>query len=317
MRTTCLGLMIVCLFAGTFAEGTEFPKAKIQLKIVDQDGDPVENARIFGGFITGTRVNDYAMLEGVTDVGGSYVASGPCNEFLRYEITKEGYYATQEKVSFADTKNHYQIVDGKWQPYGETRMVVLKGIKHPHAMLGPDRTPQRKRTTYDEWLAFDLEKADFLPPIGEGSSQDMLVRYHLEGVMPHDWSLTMEVSFENNPHAGAYRLKKDTWSDMNSSYDADTNATYQTNFTFRYSHRKGEYPSMDMLKEDEYMVFRTRTKVDREGRLVSARYGKIYGPWLFADAGGFKISRVLMNSADNDLNLEDNRILPQTEVLSR
>ena len=115
----------------------------------------------------------------------------------------------------------------------------------------------------------------------------------------------MDVSFTNNPYAGACRLKKDGWSDMKSSYCADTNAVYQTNFTFKYCHEKGVHPYSDKLDQDEYMIFRTRTKVDRDGKLVSARYGKLYGPWHFEDAGGSQIYKVFMNAKDNDINLED------------
>ncbi len=287
----------------------------VLFRVVDDEGVPVDGASCSGWLYQEGVKGQGSGYSGTTDTNGCFRVRGKCGEWFSLVVRKEGHYKSMIKTKYPADTAAPAVVDGKWQPYGETRNVVLKGIKHPHPMLGPDCTIQRKRTRYDEWLAFDLEKADFLPPIGEGSSKDMLVRYHLEGVMPHDWSLTMEVSFENNPYAGAYRLKKDSWSDMKSSYCVDTNATYQTNFMFRYSHRKGEYPSVDMLKEDEYMVFRTRTKVDRDGRLVSARYGKIYGPWLFADAGGFKISRVLMNVADNDLNLEDDRTADRVHVL--
>ena len=38
---------------------------------------------------------------------------------------------------------------------------------------------------------------------------------------------------------------------------------------------------------------------------MSARYGKLYGPWHFEDAGGFRIHKVFLNRNDNDVNLED------------
>lgn len=75
-------------------------------------------------------------------------------------------------------------------------------------MSGPDCPPQRKVKIYDKWLGFDLEKGDFLPPMGVGAESDMLVRFRLNGRMPHDWSIMMDVSFTNNPYAGACRLKK-------------------------------------------------------------------------------------------------------------
>ena len=124
--------------------------------------------------------------------------------------------------------------------------------------------------------------------------------------MPYDWSIGMDVSFTNYPYAGAYLLKKDGWSDMKSVYQADTNAHYLTELSFHYTREKGNrHPIVEKLDKDEYLVFRTRTKVDCEGRLVSARYGKLYGPWHFEDAGGSQIHKVFLNEVDNDVNLED------------
>lgn len=308
--------MIVCLFAGTFAEGTEFPKAKVQLKIVDQDGDPVENARIFGGFTTGTRVNDYAMLEGVTDVGGSYVASGPCNEFLRYEITKEGYYATQEKVSFADKKNHYQIVDGKWQPYGETRTVVLKKIKRPGRCIPfPRRLRDVQIPRQGVWMGFDFEKSDWISPWGNGIQSDILVRVSAREVdVYRDYQYVMEVSFKNIPYGGAYIAKLDKSSDLKTDYCANTNECFQSTFRFYSESQPGHERVSSILDDASYLVYRTRTKVDGEGNLISANYGMIKGPWMF-DARGITFTDGCFNPEANDLSIEDGRYLRQSESL--
>lgn len=52
-------------------------------------------------------------------------------------------------------------------------------------------------------------------------------------------------------------------------------------------------------------MFRTRTKVDSEGRLVSAMYGKIYGNWNFVGPGGMSIEQFVFNTTANDTNFED------------
>ena len=279
--------------------------AKLEIKVVDQDGRIVPGAKIWGGFTSGSRLNDYVLVNGVTDTNGIYIAQGKCNEFLRFEVRKDGYYRSNIKINFLQSKADSVVVDGKWQPYGETRIVVLKRINQPHEMLGPECPPQRKIKVYDKWLGFDLEKGDFLPPMGVGTEADMLVRFRLSGQMPNDWSITMDVSFTNYLHAGACRLMKDDWSEFKSVYSADTNAEYRTSFSFRYCHEKGVYPYAEKLRSDEYLVFRTRTKVDGKGNLLSARYGKLYGPWHFEDAGGSQMAHVFLNKEGNDVNLED------------
>ena len=52
------------------------------------------------------------------------------------------------------------------------------------------------------------------------------------------------------------------------------------------------------------MVFRTRTKVDGEGRLVSAHYGVISGAWLFGSET-MRIGDACFNSTVNDTMIED------------
>lgn len=171
-------------------------------------------------------------------------------------------------------------------------------------MIMPRKTPQRKMTICDEWLGFDLEKCDFLPPIGEGVVSDALIRFHREDISRTEWSKSIEVSFANYPYAGAYRKKKDLWSDFKSDYLADTNKVYEASIVFKYV-KNGSKVEVSRLGEDEYLVYRTRTKVDKEGKLISARYGKLYGPWYFEDAGGVRISRGFLNREDNDINLEN------------
>ena len=54
--------------------------------------------------------------------------------------------------------------------------------------------------------------------------------------------------------------------------------------------------------DDEYIVIRTRTKCDDNGRVVSAHYAKIYGPIGFG--GEFTCTGLYFNPNDNDTNLE-------------
>lgn len=301
----------------TYELSVKGAQAKIVLKVVDQDGVAVPGAKIWGAF-SANHLKDSILVDGATDTNGEFVAQGKCNEFLRVDVTKDGYYHTEEKVNFWRSKSDPIVVDGKWQPYGETRTTVLKRILQPHEMLGPELPPQRKVKMYDKWLGFDLARGDFLPPVGCGQDADMLVRFHLAGEMPYDWSIKMDVSFTNHPCAGACILKKDDWSDMKSVYFADTNALYLTDFSFQYARENGSrHPTVEKLGKNEYLIFRTRTKVDKDGNLTSARYGKLYGPWDFEDAGGSQIQKVFLNKVDNDANLEDTWTIENAKKYNR
>jgi hypothetical protein len=63
----------------------------------------------------------------------------------------------------------------------------------------------------------------------------------------------------------------------------------------------------EMLAKDQGLVVRTRTKVDAEGRIISANYGKIYGA-IGASSFPLQISTTsavfFFNPAGNDTSLE-------------
>jgi len=100
---------------------------------------------------------------------------------------------------------------------------------------------------------------------------------------------------------------KDDFSDFKSVYHADTNAIYQQSFLYSFDRDPHKRPAVVELGKDEYLVFRTRTKVNEKGRLIFANYGVLYGPWAFVGPGGMKISFLAFNPTPNDTNLEPKR----------
>lgn len=277
--------------------------AQVRIQVVDQDGCVVPDAMVWGGFTCGGGMNDFVPVDGVTDTNGTYVAEGKCNELLRFEVRKEGYYRTDVKIYFARSKAAPLVVDGKWQPYGETRTVVLKRIKNPVTMSFAEHKII-DIPVYDKWIAFDMERFLWLPPYGEGKEPDVLIRFTCEGKnMQNDFKSTMQVSFTNNPYAGFYEMKKDVAAEMKSVYAADTNEAYQTSTEYRFERHPGRRILPVLLQDDSYLVFRTRTAVDKDGKLISAHYGKIYGRWGFH--GAMRADTMIFNPMPNDMNLED------------
>ncbi len=274
--------------------------------VVDQDGLPIEEAKIWGGLQTGYGYNDYTPLDGYTDTNGEFVAKGKCTNFLTLRVTKDGYYETHFRFSYHDTTAVPKVKDGKWQPYDSRRTIILKKIVNPQPMFFQNARTSFKVPVYEEWVGFDCERYDFVSPHGNGKENDMLLRFTLDNPVTDDYHMTMEVSFTNNPHAGAYEMERTGMSEFESVYHADTNAVYQQSFMYRFDKSPSTVPEYTVqLKSDKYLVFRTRTQVDAEGRLVSALYGKIYGEWNFAGPGGMSMAQFVFNPRPNDTNLED------------
>ena len=126
--------------------------------------------------------------------------------------------------------------------------------------------------------------------------------------MINDYKYEMEVSFTNNPYAGAYLLKEDDSSDLTTVRVADSNALYRTSFVFVKEQTPGTSRHWDFLDSGSYLVFRTRTRVDERGNLIGAHYGKIRGQWL-SELEFMILSDGCFNQKENDVNIEDGRTL--------
>jgi hypothetical protein len=277
----------------------------VRLHVVDVDGHPVPRARLRGGMQTGGGLNDFTPIEGITNTNGDYVVTGKCTHRLRCGISKSGYYPSEFSLVYPIKDVAPQVIDGKWQPFGETRTVVLKEIRSPGELLVfPDSLRSCRIPIFNQWIGFDLESCDWLAPFGKGVNEDVQLRFEAKRNGLHDYRYLMDVSFTNHPYAGAYRMKCDSYSDLTTMYAADSNATFQTTFSFVSEQSPGKPRHLDFLETGSYLVFRTRTRIDRNGNLVGAHYGTILGRWL-SDTEFMILSDGCFNPVENNTNIED------------
>lgn len=280
-------------------------KVNICLHVVDSNGNPVPQAKLRGGMQTGDRLNDFSSIKGTTNTNGDYVISGKCTRRLRCGIRKRGYYPSEFSISYPIKETVPHIADGKWLPFGEKRTVVLKEIRNPGELCAfPDSLRSCRIPEFDKWIGFDFEYADWAYPYGKGRNSDVLLKFSSQERSMHDYRYVMDVSFTNNPYAGAYLLKEDRSSKLTTEYEANSNATYRTSFSFVSEQSPGQPRYWDFLDGDSYLVFRTRTRVDEQGHLTGAHYGKILGRWM-SDTEFMILSDGCFNPIENDTNIED------------
>lgn len=304
-------LSIACpitLLGWTDLENAEADGAKMKMTfvVVDNDNNAVSNAWIQGGMYCDTGASMGTEFAGYTDGCGRFTISGKTTGRVVYSITKENFYQTSSEYDFARKEPGYTptVNKGKWQPYGLEYTVMIKRIYA--ATAKPFSFGYITVPAFGQWMGFDLEIFDLCPPYGKGIHKDVLLRYVFDRdpIVRGKTYASMEMSFTNNPHAGAYILKKDGWSDFQSCYVADTNNTFSIkSFKYESSRTREEIFKNEDFPEDSYIVFRTRTSVDRDGNLISAHYGKIYGGWDYPRQLHF--GGTLFNSIPNDPNLED------------
>lgn len=277
--------------------------------VVDECGSPVADARVIGGFQIGDGMDDYVAIDGLTDAKGEYVAEGFVKRTLHYQISREGYYDVEDRIVYGEGKERPSYEDGKWRPFGDIRTITMKRIKRLGSLsvlkgkgsrVGRWTIPARER-----WIGFDLEAFDWTAPYGSGLNDDVLLFFRSSVRNEYfDFRFSMDVCFTNNPLAGAYICKKDTGSCLEWSENADADRQYLKCFSFVFERKPDGARVVDTLDEDSYMVFRTRTKTDEYGNLVSAHYGVISGEWLLGSES-MRIGDACFNGNVNDLCIED------------
>lgn len=279
-------------------------------RVVDNDGMPVTNANVRCAFKVGTGASGLQDVYGVTDTNGLCTINGMCKAYMDYSVVKDGYYCSHEKVDYMETTRVPAVIDGKWQPYGETRTVVLKRIKNPYAVkVFNEKCHRHDIPIFGQWIGFDFEYGDWTPPYGDGRFEDVLLRFKADVRKRRiDYTYVMDVCFTNNPHGGAYLKKGDAWSDLRTEHLADTNASYRSVWSFTAESIADQPVRCSYLDHDSYLVFRTRTRVDEKGKLVGAHYGKVRGIWRSTQKE-MLLNDGCFNPVENDPNIEGDRTL--------
>lgn len=132
-----------------------------------------------------------------------------------------------------------------------------------------------------------------------------MIRFSAREVESPDFGFKMELSFAHYPYAGVVRRKNDAFSRFPSVYHAPTNDVYGSVIVFEVDRSGGQRRIWDKLEDGEYLILRTRTKVDEHGELVSAHYGRIDGEWKFHEVHEMWTRGIYFNVKENDTNLED------------
>ncbi len=279
--------------------------AKVTFVVVDDEGRRVRDATVMGGFFNyGLGNHDFSRK---TDADGSVTLEDVCRVDMNLMVEKDGYYGTRAPYSFF--KSGFDCVkDGRWIPWNPIIEVVLKRKFNPVAMYAADRVSDYTRIPkVGEPLGFDLTAGDWVVPYGKGRTRDFDVTYIRDG---EGRAFTRQelILSAREPYAGFRKIPCDMYSAFRSPYRADTNAVYEREVRFSFNRPGGTGRYVDgQMKADECLVLRTRTRIDEDGRLVGAHYGKIYGPLNFGISleapGEMKILHYF-NPVENDPNLE-------------
>lgn len=288
-----------------FAMATVPNFATVHFQVKDERGKPVSNINVkvstlatyMGRFVGSPRMQTFSLL---SDTNGEATCSYPCYDSRgHYMVFSDDYYFESGDYSFKarfspGSTIALNIVDNKEM---EVPVKVWKK-QAPIPMHYADSLRIRLPSDRGTW-GFDLKKADWVAPHGIGENSDFVFEFNLrkDGEV---MSVIGAIVFAQND--GFYEHTMTASTTFHSTYSADPDAKYANRREFFESNGDGKM-RQPILEEKKYVVMRTRTCVDPEGKVIHANYSQIYGPIRIKNMELF-IPAIFFNPNPNDVNLE-------------
>lgn len=263
---------VLYLFVATLVGCSgSYPEAKATIKIVDEDGKPIEsvNASITfelpKGNVQGIR--DVAK-KGITNGDGVFSASSRTGIDIAYGAEKEGYYKSYGEFHFTSSAN------GRWQPWNPEFKLVLRKIEKPVPMYACQLRPITLPESY-KGIGFDLIEYDWVSPYGRGKHADFIFRVDGKYNNEYDYDNTLTLSFTNK-FDGIQLITEDRRYGSQFKLPRTAPETDYQSKLIKTKTRIPEQSSKSDRNEDNNYIFRIRSE-ERNGKLIRAMYGKIQG----------------------------------------
>ena len=274
--------------------------ATFRLTVVDDQGEPVPNAKGSAGFWN-HRTHKTDSFASTSNEKGEITLSGKCFYDGAFGLKKEGYYTATGRHIFSNASEvdvEETLFTRKWVPdYVST--VVLKRKHNPIPMYA--RSWRTSIPVYERPIGLDLKVADWVKPYGRGESSDVYITIHLgeQMALGRVRTTATKVTFDfPNRHDGLQVCKIDKGSAFLSSYHANLTHPFQQQLVLKIGQTRE-----DWLPLDEYLVFRIRSKSSPTGELLQCHYGKIY-PFIDITKEEIAFKAIYFNPTPNDTNLE-------------
>lgn len=271
-------VLLLIIISGLIIHQCLPPFAKVTVRVVNEENSPVENAEVNIMFSDRGLVED--NITGFTNREGFFTASKLLTKRLLYvSAEKNGFYSSISSQIFLTKKGVLAI------PWNKVLPVQLRPIVNPVPMYVRNHTflfPALNKN-----LGFDLMRADWLPPYGNGSHADFILRVNRVFKDIDNFDATLVITF-SNPNDGI-QVIKDYWETnyrTGSRYRLPRDAPldgYQSIFVKRVS--AGVYGTRKAKEGGNNYIFRVRSESEN-GNLKRAMYGKILGDIRFGPVGG-------------------------------
>lgn len=243
--------------------------AKITIRVVDESGNPVENANVGIGFGENSRRHEIPV-DGYSMADGTFSAAESCNGYIGFTVTKKGYYESIGRYLFMNKS----LI--RWEPWNPEITVVLRKIEKPVPMYARDtRQSQIDVPVVGKDIGFDLMLFDWLPPYGKGQVADFYCNLAISRRGTRDFEYRLNITFPRQ-FDGIQNVEEDLMQGSEfklprfapeNGYDKEVKV---------FVDKKPQGASSSSYKENKSYIFRVRSEVEN-GKLKKALYGKIIG----------------------------------------
>ena len=284
-------------------------RVSVSVEVRDEAGLPISNAvvsvstqkKLMFGY--GSRPDHFEWTSNVTDEAGmASIGFDCCTADFSCQASAQGYYGEKiGKGRFAAVEN--QDLTMRFLSVSTNLSFVLRRKICPIPMYSHGAMLNLRIPSWGNYIGYDLMRCDWVTPYGSGETADFEIlfqREEAEGIVKRMGKMRFA-----QDGAGAYVSKKIVSDGLVSAHVADTNAVYGTEFESMICvdrRHPAESTVKDIISEEEYMVLRTRPKLDLEWNVISVNYSKIYGPIRIDKE--FHFGQSSFNPTPNDPNLE-------------
>lgn len=303
----------ICLILQVFLVSC-FAQSKFDLKvttrILDDCRNPINDAQVKIAFGVDPNRIEAICATGLSDKNGYFYAEARTYGQIGVTVKKEAYYEWVKSLSFF--KNPDEDFIRPYNPSEKPIVITMRKRVNPIPMYA--KKVETKIPKPGVEYGYDLIFGDWVAPLGDGKTKDLI--FKTEGYWNNyrdnysELTLTFSndtdgiIAFEADPMCGSklrssnlapaegYQNRK-VWVQMRKPAEED-GKTGNDIVRRDYDKRKNYY-------------LRVRSKTDKEGRIISALYGKIYGDIKYGGAsenGCFLIFKYYLNPNYNDRNIE-------------
>ena len=294
------------LIAAAAEKQYSLPIARLTIKSIDEQLVPVSGVKIHLVFMEPDTRKPLSTY-GQTDDEGLYSAEGGSDSDMAGEIMKAGYYNGGFPFQpFREAK------EGRWQPWNQTNVALMRKIENPIPMYA--RILNVKVPAQGKACGYDLKEGDWVSPWGKGLVPDLVFTVKYDYTNFNHYDLSMKLGFSNpldgiqpaNPPE-EYAHGEFIWHRQ----------APESGYLPSFEQEKGlpsklyQIPSAPGIRHLEDVgklkcYFRVRT-VEKDGRIVSALYGKLAAGFEMGISSQREVKVVLnyyLNPTPLDRNME-------------